>query len=250
MYLWGDVSVKLRPIGAEEKSESVPAVRPVAVPSRALIISESKFSGLAIRSVLSDPFPHIEEVAVTLPEADLPPLDFSVIVVVELSTIEKVTESLELIEARAGGLRRVVVVLRDGHEPAMLMGFLWKVAAVVPASAPIDHIKMIVGSVCDGFSILPQSFVRFLVEASPDVRADRQLPGLTNQEWRILDLLATGESNKKIADALGISDGTVRVHIRSIVNKLGATNRTHAALLAAGLGRPPFPTDVVTRHSR
>jgi DNA-binding NarL/FixJ family response regulator len=228
----------------------MPAATPVAAQRRALILSESKFSGLAIRSVLSDSFPHIEEVTVRLPETDLPPLDFSVIVIVEFSTIEKVTGYLELLEAHAGGLHRVVVVLRDGDEPAMLMGFVWKVAAVVPASAPIDDVARIVGSVCDGFSILPQSLVRFLVEASPDVRPDRQPPGLTNQEWRILDLMATGESNKKIADTLGVSDGTVRVHIRSIVNKLGATNRTHAALLAAGLGRTPVPVDVVTRHSR
>jgi DNA-binding NarL/FixJ family response regulator len=187
-------------------------------------------------------------VSLTLPETELPPMDFSVILIVELATIEKVTESLERLEAHGRSLCNVVVVLRDDHDPSMLMGFLWKVAAVIPASAPMHHVARIACSVCDGFSILPQSFVRSLVETSRDVDPDRRLPGLTNQEWRILDFLAMGESNKRIADALGVSDGTVRVHIRSIVKKFGATNRTHAALLAAKRGRPSFAGDAEGPH--
>jgi DNA-binding NarL/FixJ family response regulator len=224
----------------EEKRDAVPSGTPVnsaGAPKRALIFSESRLSSLAVRSALSDAFALVEEVTPDLFEAEVSPLDFSVIVIVECATIEIVSGLLERLEGNAGELSRVVVVLRDDHEPSMLQEFLWKVAAVVPASVPIGRIAKIANAVHDGFSILPSSLVRSLVEASPDFRPDRQQrPELTNQELRILDLLATGQSNKRIADTLGVSDGTVRVHIRSIVNKLGATNRTHAALLAAGIG--------------
>jgi DNA-binding NarL/FixJ family response regulator len=64
--------------------------------------------------------------------------------------------------------------------------------------------------------------------------ADRQpeMHGLTPGEQRVLRLLKTGQSNKGIARELNIEEGTVKVHIRRILKKLNAANRTQAALLA------------------
>jgi len=49
---------------------------------------------------------------------------------------------------------------------------------------------------------------------------------LTTRENQVLVLLAEGLPNKAIADALGISDQTVKFHVASIAGKLGAVNRT------------------------
>lgn len=57
---------------------------------------------------------------------------------------------------------------------------------------------------------------------------------LTPRENQVLALVRRGKPNKLIAFDLGISEGTVKVHLRSIMRKLGAHNRTEAALL----GRP------------
>jgi DNA-binding NarL/FixJ family response regulator len=61
---------------------------------------------------------------------------------------------------------------------------------------------------------------------------------LTDRENEVLSLLARGLSNEDIARQLFLSEGTVRNHIGSIVDKLGATDRTQAAIMAlqAGLG--------------
>lgn len=56
--------------------------------------------------------------------------------------------------------------------------------------------------------------------------------GLTNGELRVLELLRKGQPNKLIARALDIEEGTVKVHVRRILKKLDATNRTEAALVA------------------
>ena len=55
---------------------------------------------------------------------------------------------------------------------------------------------------------------------------------LTRREREILCLLAEGQSNKVIARNLGISDGTVKLHVKAILRKLGVHSRVEAAVLA------------------
>ncbi|MGV7209594.1 DNA-binding response regulator [Oxalobacteraceae bacterium A2-2] len=60
--------------------------------------------------------------------------------------------------------------------------------------------------------------------------------GLTLRESQVLELLALGCCNKRIAIRLGIGVGTVKSHVRSVFTKLGATARTHAVVLATQRG--------------
>jgi len=53
---------------------------------------------------------------------------------------------------------------------------------------------------------------------------------LTDREIEVLNELAKGASNKSIARNLGISTGTVRVHVKSVLRKLALDNRTQAAV--------------------
>ena len=64
----------------------------------------------------------------------------------------------------------------------------------------------------------------------------KTLDGLTNQEKRILTLIAKGKTNKEIASELLISSKTVRNHVTNILGKLNLSNRTQAATYAAGIG--------------
>jgi two-component system, NarL family, response regulator len=58
-------------------------------------------------------------------------------------------------------------------------------------------------------------------------------PQITERELSVLRCVAAGQANKEIADALGISEGTVKSHVNNIMQKLGALSRTDAAI--AGL---------------
>ena len=59
---------------------------------------------------------------------------------------------------------------------------------------------------------------------------------LTPAEVRVLRLIATGNANKEIADQLSISEETVKGQVRNILSKLGAKDRTHAAMIGLKRG--------------
>jgi DNA-binding NarL/FixJ family response regulator len=59
---------------------------------------------------------------------------------------------------------------------------------------------------------------------------------LSDREVQVLQLVAGGQSNKRIAAALSISEQTVKGHVKSILGKLGANDRTHAVILGLTRG--------------
>lgn len=67
------------------------------------------------------------------------------------------------------------------------------------------------------------------VEEEPE---EAPFPELTPREKEILCLLAEGQSNKVIARNLGISDGTVKLHVKAILRKLDVHSRVEAAVMA------------------
>ncbi len=84
-------------------------------------------------------------------------------------------------------------------------------------------------------------------EALPQ-RAERRAPApfaeLTPREREILEAVADGLSNKMIARALQITEGTVKLHVKAILRKLGVRSRVEAAVAAVehGLGRNRRPS--------
>jgi DNA-binding NarL/FixJ family response regulator len=72
--------------------------------------------------------------------------------------------------------------------------------------------------------------------ASHSGRAHRDTSLLTPRELAVLRLVAAGQSNRQIADSLGITERTVKFHVTAIFNKLGADNRAQAVALAGRRG--------------
>jgi DNA-binding NarL/FixJ family response regulator len=73
-------------------------------------------------------------------------------------------------------------------------------------------------------------------EASFEVAEHATDDALTPAEIRVLQLIAQGNANKEIAEQLSVSEETVKGQVRNILSKLGARDRTHAAMIGLKRG--------------
>lgn len=66
--------------------------------------------------------------------------------------------------------------------------------------------------------------------------ANASAPSLTPRESQVLGLIAKGQTNRQIARALGVSEKTVKTHVTNLLRRIGAADRTQAALWAVRHG--------------
>lgn len=70
-----------------------------------------------------------------------------------------------------------------------------------------------------------------------DIGGDKKkIESLTNRQTEVLELVCKGSSNKEIANLLGLSDNTVKIHVTAILKALDVSNRTQAVLFANKTG--------------
>src|SRR6266567_8415397 len=77
---------------------------------------------------------------------------------------------------------------------------------------------------------------RLAGQTPPKDEPARRGDNLTQRELEVLRLIAEGKTNHDIAQALFVSVGTVKVHVERIIDKLGVSDRTQAAVRAVELG--------------
>jgi DNA-binding NarL/FixJ family response regulator len=102
-------------------------------------------------------------------------------------------------------------------------------AAYVLKSMPRNELLAVVRSVHAGKRHIPPEVAARLAEHLGD-------DDLTSRELDVLRLIRDGYRNKQIADQLSIAETTVNFHIKNIVGKLGANDRTHAVTIALRRG--------------
>jgi DNA-binding NarL/FixJ family response regulator len=104
----------------------------------------------------------------------------------------------------------------------------------------LEHLTEAINSVARGESVIrPAVTARVLRGLERTRRAFDSLnppDALTKRELEILRLMAGGYSNREIAEALSVAEGTVKNHASSILSKLGVRDRTRAVLKALELG--------------
>jgi DNA-binding NarL/FixJ family response regulator len=96
-------------------------------------------------------------------------------------------------------------------------------------SMPNDEILAVIRSVHAGRRHVPADVAARLAEHLGD-------EDLTIREREVLRLIRDGHRNKQIADQLKIAETTVNFHIKNLVGKLGANDRTHAVTIAIRRG--------------
>ena len=96
-------------------------------------------------------------------------------------------------------------------------------------SMPQDELLAVIRSVHAGRRHVPADVAARLAEHLGE-------EDLTARELEVLRLIQDGYKNKQIADKLSISENTVNFHIKNLVDKLGAHDRTHAVTIAVRRG--------------
>ena len=135
------------------------------------------------------------------------------------------------------------VLLADDDSFANLVAaFKQGVRAFIPTRSEPDEAKRVLSFVLNGGSYFPPTWI-FELASTPDrhdnggcEEAARGQPPLTGRQLEVLQCIRQGKSNKVIARDLLLRESTVKVHVRQILRRLGAENRTQAALRAAQLG--------------
>jgi DNA-binding NarL/FixJ family response regulator len=90
--------------------------------------------------------------------------------------------------------------------------------------------------VSEGQSLLdPAVTARVLERLRTPPETDERLARLTDQERKILDLIADGLTNRQIAERVHLAEKTVKNYVSNLLTKLGMERRTQAAVYAAGL---------------
>lgn len=149
------------------------------------------------------------------------------------------TEWLEDIgKLRAAFASVQIVVLSDLSviEPSIVREVLNRGASgfVMTDSTSLQMVVSAISLVGSGGTFVPRDFL-FMDREPAQMPAPRPLAEvgrLTQREVAVLALMKHGKPNKIIAHELGMSASTVKVHVRHIMRKMGAANRTQAALNA------------------
>jgi DNA-binding NarL/FixJ family response regulator len=131
-----------------------------------------------------------------------------------------------------------VVAVSASEDPARIVDCVVAGArGYVLKSSPSDVLEHVVSLVLADPGYLP--LPRAAVAAAPLRAHAAEAPGsetvarqLTERQRDVFRLLQLGQSNKEIARELGVLEGTVKVHVRAIMQKLGVRNRTQVAVMA------------------
>ncbi len=145
------------------------------------------------------------------------------------------------------GVRRMVEIL--GSRPLLVISGSDEVADIVDSvrlgargyilktssTAVLEH-AISLALTGETFLPLPRAVLSGNVAVEAARPSGQILDRLTDRQRDVFQLLLAGHSNKEIARELGVLEGTVKVHVRAIMQKLGVRNRTQVAVVAARSG--------------
>jgi two-component system, NarL family, nitrate/nitrite response regulator NarL len=197
---------------------------------------------------------------------------FGEVAVTSVRTIEELLEfavngrSFDLVLLDAGvpgidnfeGLKRAVesmpdspfIVTSPSEDPTDILAAIRAGArGFVPMSSRLDVLRHALPLILSGEFYIPAAVFRSgsapsaaaaaAAAPAPTPAVAVTIDNLTRRQSEVLFMLAAGKSNKEIARHLQLLDGTVKLHVKAILRKLGVSNRTQAVMAAARAGYLP-----------
>ena len=193
---------------------------------RVLVVARSPAVRAGLRAMLEDSDVSVIAEASTLGD----PFAFEIDVIVTDDALPE----------RSSLTSPALVLLSDLEQPPtrLLEARGW---ALVPSDASAHELRAAVIASAQGLAVLPAHLAANLIMLEPEpalVRAelDDTLEELTARERDVLEWLALGYSNKRIAKQLEIAESTVKFHIAAIYAKFNVSSRVEAVNIAARRG--------------
>ena len=124
---------------------------------------------------------------------------------------------------------RIIMLPTLDSEADILRALRAGASAYIFKSIPKNELLGVIRSVHAGRRYIPADVAARLAEHLGD-------DDLTTRELEVVRLICDGYRNKQIADHLAISENTVKSHIKNLVDKLQANDRTHAVIIALRRG--------------
>ena len=141
-------------------------------------------------------------------------------------------EATQIVTSRFPDARILILSVYEREEDvwsavkAGAKGYLYK-------SGEIEEVLEAIREVSDGHTYFPASI-------SQKISRREGREELTPREFDILQLMSEGKTNREIMGTLHISEGTVKLYVSRVLEKLGVKDRTQAALIAVKQGIVPF----------
>lgn len=138
---------------------------------------------------------------------------------------------------RTSGLRRLseawpstrILVTADGCDRDTILEILSAGShGFIPKSGTAEELEQAIRATAGGHVFVLPASMNGPVRQTSQPRPSSNDAKLTVRQKEVLELLAEGKSNKQIASALGISEGTVKVHVNAAFRALGVHNRVSA----------------------
>lgn len=145
-------------------------------------------------------------------------------------------------------LRRVfgavpILILAEGARPdEIIEAYRHGVAGLIPKTLPGRILILAIEIILCGERFIPSALLSIagldgeVTETAAEAAPTSELRLLSKREREVLQKLCEGHANAQIAEALGISKSTVRLHLHSIFRKLGVNSRLQAVQTATRLG--------------
>jgi DNA-binding NarL/FixJ family response regulator len=214
------------------------------LPISIALIDPKPLTRQSIRDLLTEAFPEYAIVAVStceelldIDERQIGKPDLVVVYIRnEGLTNTWVQSAIELLRARLPGASTVVLADRDEVDEVN-RALAHAVRGYIPTSVEWEVAVAALRLISAGGTFVPADALR-PTAAKPNDQPESERQGrsdgldLTPRELSVIDLLREGKPNKVIAARLDMQENTVKVHVRNILKKLNAANRTHAAFVA------------------
>ncbi len=166
------------------------------------------------------------------------------LVILDLDAGQPAVRALELVKSASPGVR-CLMTITDGSQPSLMAAIRMQGDGFLSKRLKASDFANQLPRVAAGEMVISDALTSALAETLRNVSyvdEGRDISVLSPREMQVLQCISNGMSNRLISERLKISDGTVKVHVKHLLKKLGFSTRVEAALWASENGhRTPLP---------